>query len=223
MEIQYIRPAYFTDSDHPEVIRYAEETAGAITSPADAAAALFRRIRDEFAYSPYHIDFRRPALKASWLLGKKSGFCIQKALLLSATCRALGIPSRLRFFIVRNHIGTGKLEEISGTDLVVFHGAAELLLEGEWRKAVPAFDQKLCAKLGVPPLEFDGHTDAIFQEYLNPGEQAGQRRFMEYVHDYGAFADFPYELALSELKKHYPAAFDETIPAEERIAITHWE
>lgn len=27
---------------------------------------------------------------------------------------------------------------------------------------------------------------------------------MEYLHDYGSFADMPYDLSLSEIKKHYP-------------------
>jgi hypothetical protein len=28
---------------------------------------------------------------------------------------------------------------------------------------------------------------------------------MEYVHDYGTFADVPFPLMISEWKKHYPA------------------
>jgi hypothetical protein len=31
---------------------------------------------------------------------------------------------------------------------------------------------------------------------------------MKYLHDYGAFADLPYDLYLEELKKNYPHIFE---------------
>ncbi len=96
---------------------------------------------------------------------ERGGHCIDKALLLAACARVLGIPSRLHFANVRNHIGTAKLEAMLGTDLLVFHGYTELFLEGRWVAATPAFNKELCAHLKVPPLEWDGRTDAIFQAY----------------------------------------------------------
>lgn len=87
-------------------------------------------------------------------------------------------------------------------DYLVFHGAAEMLLDGEWRKATPAFNKRLCDFLGVEPLEFDGTKDSIFQEFDRSGNV-----FMEYMHDYGAFADLPYDMYLDELNKHYPHIF----------------
>ena len=85
---------------------------------------------------------------------------------------------------------------------LVFHGAAEVFLERKWLKTTPAFNEGLCKYLGVEPLKFDGTRDSIFQEYDRRGNV-----FMEYLHDYGAFADLPYELYLSELNKHYPHIF----------------
>jgi hypothetical protein len=52
-------------------------------------------------------------------------------------------------------------------------------------------------------LEFNGNEDSIFQSYNKDGNQ-----FMEYLHDYGNFDDVPYELFISELKKHYPHLFE---------------
>jgi hypothetical protein len=66
-------------------------------------------------------------------------------------------------------------------------------------EATPAFNKRLCDFLGVEPIEFDGLSDAIFQEYDRDGNV-----FMEYLHDYGAFPDVPYEMFLDELDKHYP-------------------
>jgi hypothetical protein len=51
----------------------------------------------------------------------------------------------------------------------------------------------------VDTIEFDGTGDAIFQEFDRKGNV-----FMEYLHDYGTFADMPYQMFLDELDKHYP-------------------
>jgi hypothetical protein len=133
------------------------------------------------------------------LLSKQRGYCVEKALLLAATARAVGVPSRLSFYIVRNHIATERLAKALEKDYLVFHGAAEMFLDGKWVKATPAFNKRLCDFLGVDPIEFDGQSDAIFQEYDREGNV-----FMEYLHDYGAFDDMPYQMFLDELDKHYP-------------------
>jgi len=112
------------------------------------------------------------------------------------------VPSRLSFYIVRNHIATHRLEKVLEKNYLVFHGAAEMFLGGAWLKATPAFNKRLCDFLGVDPLEFDGTGDSIFQEFDRSGNT-----FMEYMHDYGAFDDLPYDLYLAELRNHYPNIF----------------
>jgi transglutaminase-like putative cysteine protease len=121
---------------------------------------------------------------------------------LAASARAVGVPSRLSFYNVKNHIATERIEKILGTNVLVFHGAAELFLGGRWLKTTPAFNRRLCEKLNVAPLEFDGTSDSIFQQFDESGAV-----FMDYLHEYGDFADFPYELALSEMRKNYPHIF----------------
>jgi hypothetical protein len=69
-------------------------------------------------------------------------------------------------------------------------------------KATPAFNKSLCDKFGVAPLEFDGINDSIFHEF------AGGKKFMEYLHDFGTFADVPRELFINSLQEHYPHLFD---------------
>jgi hypothetical protein len=195
----YLKPTDFLDSDHASVQAYASENVAGATTDREKAVKLYYAVRDGFQYDPYVLDLRRDAMKASTLLTKTRGYCVEKAILLAASARAVGIPSRLSFYIVRNHIATERLATALEKDYLVFHGAAEMFLDGAWIKATPAFNKRLCDFLGVDPIEFDGTTDAIFQEYDRSGNV-----FMEYLHDYGAFEDMPYEMFLDELDKHYP-------------------
>lgn len=196
---EYLKPTEFLDSDNASVRAFAEMSIGAATGDVDKAVKLYYAVRDGFQYDPYVLDLRRESLKASALLAKTRGYCVEKAILLAASARAVGVPSRLSFYIVKNHIATERLTQALERDYLVFHGAAELYLDERWIKTTPAFNKKLCDFLGVEPIEFDGTSDAIFQEYDRAGNV-----FMEYLHDYGAFDDMPYETFLDELDKHYP-------------------
>jgi hypothetical protein len=195
----YLKPTEFLDSDHESVREYADRNTSGTASDIERAVQLYYAVRDDFQYDPYLLDLRRPAMRASALLGKTRGYCVEKAILLAAAARAVDIPSRLSFYIVRNHIATEKLAKALEKDYLVFHGAAEMYLGGKWVKATPAFNKRLCDFLAVDPIEFDGSSDAIFQEYDRTGNV-----FMEYLHDYGAFDDMPYQMFRDELDKHYP-------------------
>jgi transglutaminase-like putative cysteine protease len=202
--VEYLRPGFYIDSDHPAVQAFSQAHSDPQLRPRENAVRLYYAVRDGFRYNPYHLDLRPEAMKASHLLGRDGGYCGEKACLLAAVARAAGIPARLGFAIVRNHIGTERLEDFLKTDKLVFHGFTELFLEGQWLKATPAFNKELCDKLGVAPLEFDGMQDSIFQEFDRKGG-----RFMEYLHDYGTFADLPRDMFLSEIRTHYPHFFEE--------------
>lgn len=196
---QYLKPTEFLDSDHSGVREFAERHTVGAGSDRERAVMLYYAVRDGFQYDPYLLDLRRDSMKASSLLKKTRGYCIEKALLLAATARASGVPSRLSFYNVRNHIATDRLAQVLEKDYLVFHGAAEMFVDGKWVKATPAFNKRLCDFLGVDAIEFDGTSDAIFQEYDREGNV-----FMEYLHDYGTFDDMPYQMFLDELDRHYP-------------------
>ncbi len=200
---EFLRPTEFLNFDDKTVREYAEKNTVGAANEREKAVKLYNAVRDDFQYNPYLLDLRPQGLKASDLLTRKRGYCVEKAILLAATARAVNIPSRLSFYIVRNHIATERLELALKKNYLVFHGAAEMFLDGKWLKTTPAFNKNLCKYLGVEPLEFDGKTDSIFQEYDKSGNV-----FMEYLHDYGFFADLPYNLYLEELNKHYPHVFD---------------
>jgi transglutaminase-like putative cysteine protease len=195
-----LRPTPFIDSDASSVRRFAEARAGDASDAVARAVRLFHAVRDEIRYDPYSFLLTPEELTASATLARGVGFCVPKAILLAAAARALGIPSRLGFADVRNHLTTPRLRALMGTDVFVFHGFTELHLEGRWVKATPTFDRALCERFGVRPLDFDGRADAIF----HPFDVAG-RRHMEYVRDRGRHADLPYETLLAVVREYYPA------------------
>jgi transglutaminase-like putative cysteine protease len=199
----YLQAAEFVNSDAEEVIAFAKNAIGDSVLSVEKAVKLYYAVRDGFNYNPYNIDLTKDAMKASALLKRDSGYCVEKACLLAATARAVGIPSRLGFAKVRNHIATEKLEERLKTNVLVFHGYTELFIDNKWVKATPAFNKTLCEKLNVDSLEFNGKDDSVFQSY---NQQGGE--FMEYLHDYGTFDDIPRDLFISELKTHYPHLFE---------------
>jgi len=211
MDPQFLEPNFFVDADHPAVIEYARAHTDLEATAKQNAVRLFLSIRDEFRYNPYGVGFTREAFKASTLLLRDrdlGGHCIDKANLLCACGRVVGIPSRLHFANVRNHIAAGQLQQALGTDLLVFHGYTELFINDRWVAATPAFNKELCEHLDVAPLDWDGENDAIFQEFDQHGG-----RFMDYAHDYGAFAEIPFALMLSEWKRYYPSVRDGSWPS----------
>jgi transglutaminase-like putative cysteine protease len=201
---RYLCPTRFIDSDHPAVIAFAKAAAVEGGSETDLAIRIFNVVRDQIKYDPYCIDLAEDKFKASVVLAKQAGYCVEKALLLAAAARVLDIPSRLRFADVRNHLTTQRLKEIMQTDLFIYHGYTELFLNGRWVKATPTFNLSLCERFGVKPLDFDGEHDAIFHEFDRKGN-----RHMEYVNDHGPFADLPYDTIMTSFRKHYPMYFEQ--------------
>ncbi len=121
----------------------------------------------------------------------------------------VGLPSRLSYADVRNHLSTPRLLELLGSDLFIWHGCTEFLLPGpsggerRWVKCTPAFNLALCERFGVHPLEFDGSADSLFHEKTRDGS-----RHMEYVTDRGAFDDVPVEDIVREFDAFYPGLFE---------------
>jgi transglutaminase-like putative cysteine protease len=188
----YLAPGNYVDSDKPSVVAFAHAHASAAMSPVEIAVCLYYAVRDGFRYDPYNCDTSEQGLKASRVLEIGRGFCIPKAALLAAAARVMGVPSRLGYADVRNHLTSPRLLEMMGTDLFVFHGYTELWLDGHWVKATPAFNRSLCEKAGLHPLEFDGRADSVFHEF-----DASERRHMEYVRERGSYADLPRDTLLS--------------------------
>ena len=187
MTDRYLQPSEFIDSDHPAIVQLARELTR--DTPKQTAIAAFNWVRDEIKYDPYTavVDERADYL-ASAILARRRGFCVQKAVLLAAICRAAAIPTRLGFADVRNHKTPPKMVALMGTDLFVFHGYVELRLGGRWLKATPAFDRAATRKAGALLVELDGDNDAL----LHPVDPEGQP-YIEYVRDRGPHDDVPFD------------------------------
>jgi transglutaminase-like putative cysteine protease len=195
----YLTPTAIIDSGHPAVRAYAEAAVrGAGNDAAAMAVRLYYAVRDGIWYDPY-LPFHKPEYyRASRVLHAGRAFCVGKAVLLCALGRACGIPARVGFADVRNHLTTRQLRDFMGTDVFVFHGYTEFRLGEKWIKATPAFNAELCRRHRVQPLEFDGRTDSLFHAY---NEES--RRFMEYVRDHGVFADVPVERLVAAWEEAY--------------------
>ena len=186
------------DSKHPAVVQFTSRQAGEATGDVERAVRLFYAVRDGVRYDPYQIDLTIDGMKASTTLEIERGWCVPKAILLAACCRSLGIPARLGFADVRNHLSTERLRQRMRTDIFYWHGYTEMLLDGKWVKATPAFNIQLCEKFGLLPLEFDGRSDSLYP----PFDSAGNRH-MEYVHQRGAYTDLPLEEIIQTFRQEY--------------------
>lgn len=172
-------------------------------SEKDKTIAVYKRIRDDWRYDPYHISFSKETYKASTIASRSSGNCVEKSILLIACLRALDIPARLHLGKIKNHIAVERLIEKFGSNELTPHGMVNVYLNHKWLKLSPAFNTDLCKKFKVEPLEFDGENDSFLQQYNNDGS-----KFMEYLDDYGYFEDIPLEFMIRNLKEHYPHIFE---------------
>ena len=195
----YLRPSACVESDAPAVHAFVDRVTSGAVDDRDRVVRLFYAVRDEIRYDPYGVVLTQDFLRASSVLARGAGFCVAKAVVLAAGARAIGVPARLGFADVRNHLTTERLRAQMGTDIFAFHGFTELHLDGRWVKATPTFNRSLCDKFGVKPLEFDGTNDSL----LHPFDTAGQRH-MEYVRDRGSSVDVPFEDMIAAFVEHYP-------------------
>jgi transglutaminase-like putative cysteine protease len=195
----YRRPGLLIDSDHPAIGAFADEVAGEGTDR-ERALRLYYAVRDRLRYDPYNTAMKPEAYKASTTLATGHGYCVNKAGLMAAVCRAAGIPARVGYADVRNHMTTKRLSELmGGSDTFYYHGYTEVWLDGHWVKATPAFNKELTEKFGLKPLDWDAVSDSIY----HPFDLSG-RRHMEYLAYRGVFADIPFEEIRGAFRHYYP-------------------
>jgi len=181
---KYLEPTSAIDCDNPSIHEKAEDLTKELEDIIGKAKSLFYFVRDEIKYNIYVSKSLPEHFRASNTLSKREGYCVQKAVLLVALARAVGIPAGLGFARLRNNLLPDKVVKWLGTNIIPFHGYAELYLNGKWVKATPAFDLKLCEKNRIVPVDFDGECDATF--HLN--NQVGELH-IEYLKDLGRHYD----------------------------------
>jgi len=183
---RYLASTTIIDCDHPRVQAFAHEAVNGQKDPIEQAVKLYLAVRDDIRYDPYSPFYLPEHYRASYVLNRGRSFCIPKASLLCALARACGIPSRVGFATVKNHLATKQLIEFLGSNVFIYHGFVEFYLAGKWVKCTPAFNRELCERHKVEPLEFNGREDSLFHAYNSENQ-----RYMEYVEYYGAYEDIP--------------------------------
>lgn len=185
---RYLRPTRAIDSDNRAIIEKAVQLTSDCGNDREEAVALFYFVRDSINYSVYMISTFFEDFIASAVLLHGKAYCVQKAVLLSALARAVGIPSRLAFAEIKNHKAPRELMAQTGFDVFPSHGYTQLFIEDEWVSVTPAFDRQLCEKSGVPVVEFDGIHDAPL-----PSRDLSGNPYVDYIRKYKPQADLPFE------------------------------
>ena len=184
----YRRPGELIDSEHPKITAYARRVAGE-GGDREKALRLYYAVRDDLRYDP----------RGQRGTGAGHGYCVNKAGLMAAVCRAVGIPARVGYADVRNHMTTKRLSDLMGSDIFFYHGYTEVWLDGRWVKATPAFNKELTERFGLKPLDWDGVSDSIYHPF-----DLGGRRHMEYLAYRGVFADIPFDEIRAAFRHYYP-------------------
>ena len=197
---EYLNPGPMTDSTHPAVVAFATAHARG-DSALERAVSLYYAVRDQVRYDPYNVQLTEVAFCASTTLATRRAWCVPKAILLAAVCRAQGIPARLGYADVKNHLSTQRMREEMKTDLFAWHGYTDIFLEGQWVKATPAFNIELTQKFRLLPLEFDGRCDSIYHPF-----DARGNKHMEYVQQRGTYAECPIDTLRAAFADIYAGA-----------------
>ena len=184
----YIQPTETIDCSHPDIPEVAVIKTRGLSSDPERAKALFYFVRDEIHYNVYMLSTFIEDFRASVVLCRKKGYCVQKAVLLAAFLRAAGIPSRLAFARIRNYRMPGELKRQTGIDCLPSHGYTQVFLHEKWISITPVFDKTLCKKLNVPACDFDGNDDALLA-----GRDLSGNPYIEYLEKYEPWADLPFE------------------------------
>ena len=88
----YLVSNEFSDSEHIDIINFTEKHTRKNANALTNAVALYKVIRDNFWYNPHHVSLQRIDYQASNFLKRNSGHCIDKANLLAACAKVIGIP-----------------------------------------------------------------------------------------------------------------------------------
>lgn len=195
----YLRATQTIDHESATVRAFVDAHSNAEDPAEQRVIDLYYAVRDLIRYDPYTPSEAPADLAASRTLERMRGWCVPKSILYAACCRALGVPARLGYADVRNHLSTENLRRQMGTDIFYWHGYTSVWLHGRWVKATPVFNVELCRRFRLKPLEFDGREDSIYHAFDLDG-----RRHMEYLNDRGEYADLPFEEMKRDFARFYP-------------------
>jgi transglutaminase-like putative cysteine protease len=185
--VDELRPTAFLDSDAPIVAAKARELTATADDDTDALRRIYTFVRDV----PYDIlaAFRylaRGERTASAVLVHGTAFCMGKASLQVALCRAAGIPARIAFQVLDcpdKEFLHPAVRAVWADRPLPWHSLGEARLGGRWLKLDATIDAATAAAHNRPYLrEFDGVHDIPTVEG-------------KIVRDNGSYLDYPAQVA----------------------------
>jgi transglutaminase-like putative cysteine protease len=180
------------DSGHQAIVDKARLIANGKTD-AEKARQLFVFVRDTVRYDFTPKLDSRDSWRASTTLQRGKGFCQQKAVLLTALCRAAKIPAGICFQHIRDHkLLDTRFSALLPNGIIAFHGLTAVWTNGAWVRLDPSLDAGLVRIRGYRLTDFNGTGEAL----LPPTDLNGQPHF-DFLGQHGPFADFP--RAISDL------------------------
>jgi len=121
---EFLKPGEYVNSDHPDIIKKAEELTEGRNTDAEKSKVIYEFVRDNYNDNVFESKIASDVLK----LGGNS--CTQRSILLAALCRAAGIPARLhlQYCILKNY----KYDNGEVKDSPFMHGITGIYINGEW-------------------------------------------------------------------------------------------
>jgi hypothetical protein len=160
----YLRSTYWCDASHPAIAELAAELTRRARNPREAAVALFGWVRDHIIYTMGEWNQR-----ASETIAMGTGTCSNKANVLVALARSIGIPAafHVQYVATDAYFAGAYIPMIKKlTRDVAIHVYATLFVDGRWVRCDPTDDRTLCESIcAIVPhaqtLEWDGVNDAV--------------------------------------------------------------
>lgn len=161
---QYLAPTTMCDADSPAIREAALEITRGARDDREAAVALFYWVRDEVAYTMGDWNW-----KASETLSLGRGTCSNKANLMVALARAIGIPAafHVQYVAAPAYFSGGFIPIIRNSvrDAAI-HVYVSLHIDGQWVKCDATDDKALSDAIeAIVPhakaFDFDGRRDAV--------------------------------------------------------------
>ena len=212
----YLKPTEFIDSDNPDIVSKAEELTDGCADDKEKLGNIYYFVRD----FPYDIldSFRYLAegkRQASDVLNNGKAFCMGKASMFAALCRASGIPSRIGFQQLHCPDKPFMNEEVAkiwGDRKLPWHSLGEAYLGGKWLKLDATIDKEFAARKGrVYSQEFDGVHDIPSVE--GP-----------LIKDLPSHKDYPKDVAdwYEQVAKDVVASVEEDVVHEDVLSDEEW-
>ncbi|TNE87277.1 MAG: transglutaminase family protein [Deltaproteobacteria bacterium] len=195
-----LHPQGFIESTHPQLQALAASLGKGGLSGRELAVAAFEHVRDAVPYE-FMAKLTPGQYRASYVLDRGRGFCVQKAVLLTALLRACGIPSAIVLSELRDRTMPRRISQAMGTDIMHGHGLTAVFLDGEWLLVDASHDASFAERKEYETVTWDGQGDALIAATTLDG-----RPHAEFVALQGVFLDLPFEALLGSFAEAYGRA-----------------